>query len=282
MTITRSTFLRAGIASAALLSAGPVLAEGKKLVFVTEGAFPPFNMTKPDGTLYGFEPDLLAEVAKRAGFDYELKAQAWDGMIQGVADGKFDGAVDAVTITAKRLEVVDFSAPYTTGGSTFAVAKDSGLTLPGTGTAVDLGDAAATEASVSAIAEALKGKTVGVQVSTIQSDFLNTYLAPRGVTIRTYPNGPDVYQDLMNGRLDAAMSSITNISAFLKKNKDTAEATGTSFKGGIMGAGVGIVVQKGNKELADKMSAALKSMSDDGTLEALSMKWFEMNVTPKL
>lgn len=282
MTITRSTFLRAGLAAAAIFAAGPTLAEGKKLIFVTEGAFPPFNMTKPDGTLYGFEADLLAEVAKRAGFEYELKAQAWDGMIQAVSDGKFDGAVDAVTITAKRLEVVDFSLPYTTGGSTFAVSKDSGLTLPGTGMAIDLDDAAATEASIAEIAEALEGKTVGVQVSTIQSDFLNTYLAPRGVTIRTYPNGPDVYQDLMNGRLDAAMASITNISAFLKKNKDTAEATGASFKGGIMGAGVGIVVQKGNTELADKMSAALKSMSDDGTLEALSMEWFEMNVTPKL
>ncbi|MDO9641007.1 MAG: transporter substrate-binding domain-containing protein [Pseudotabrizicola sp.] len=282
MTITRSTFLRAALAAAVALTAAPVLAQDKKLVFATEGAFPPFNMTRPDGTLYGFELDMLDEVAKRAGFEYEVISQAWDGMIQGLVDGKYDAVVDSVTITEKRLEVVDFSLPYTTGGSTFAVMKESGLELEGTGTFVDLTEEAPTEAAVNAIAEKLAGKTVGVHVATIQADFLATYLAPKGVTIRTYPNGPDVYQDLMNGRLDAGMASVTNISAFLEKNVETAMATGPSFKGGVMGAGAAFVVQKGNAELADKISAALKSMSDDGTLEALSNQWFGMVVTPKL
>lgn len=282
MTLTRSTFLRAALAAAVALTAAPVLAQDKKLVFATEGAFPPFNMTRPDGTLYGFELDMLAEVAKRAGFEYEVISQAWDGMIQGLVDGKYDAVVDSVTITEKRLEVVDFSLPYTTGGSTFAVMKESGLELDGTGTFVDLTEEAPTEAAVNAIAESLAGKTVGVHVATIQADFLTTYLQPKGVIIRTYPNGPDVYQDLMNGRLDAGMASVTNISAFLEKNAETAMATGPSFKGGVMGAGAAFVVQKGNAELADKISAALKSMSDDGTLEALSNQWFGMVVTPKL
>jgi len=282
MTLTRSTFLRAALAAAVALTAAPVLAQDKKLVFATEGAFPPFNMTRPDGTLYGFELDMLDEVAKRAGFEYEVISQAWDGMIQGLVDGKYDAVVDSVTITGKRLEVVDFSLPYTTGGSTFAVMKESGLELDGTGTFVDLTEEAPTEAAVNAIAEKLAGKTVGVHVATIQADFLATYLEPKGVTIRTYPNGPDVYQDLMNGRLDAGMASVTNISAFLEKNAETAMATGPSFKGGVMGAGAAFVVQKGNTELADKISAALKSMSDDGTLEALSNQWFGMVVTPKL
>ena len=282
MTLTRSTFLRAALAAAVALTAAPVLAQDKKLVFATEGAFPPFNMTRPDGTLYGFELDMLDEVAKRAGFEYEVISQAWDGMIQGLVDGKYDAVVDSVTITEKRLEVVDFSLPYTTGGSTFAVMKESGLELDGTGTFVDLTEEAPTEAAINAIAEKLAGKTVGVHVATIQADFLATYLEPKGVTIRTYPNGPDVYQDLMNGRLDAGMASVTNISAFLEKNAETAMATGPSFKGGVMGAGAAFVVQKGNAELADKISAALKSMSDDGTLEALSNQGFGMVVTPKL
>lgn len=283
MNITRSTFLRAGLAAAAVLATGtPVLAQGRKLVFATEGAFPPFNMTKPDGTLYGFEMDMLAEIAKRAGFEYQLISQAWDGMIQGLVDGKYDAVVDSVTITEKRLEVVDFSLPYTTGGSTFAVMTDSGVELPGAGTSVNLDDAAATEAVIAEIAAQLKGKTVGVHVSTIQSDFLDKYLAPLGVTIRTYPNGPDVYQDLSNGRLDAAMASTTNIAAFLEKNAETAKATGPSFAGGVMGRGAAFVVRKGDTELADKISAALKSMSEDGTLAALSQQWFGINVTPKL
>lgn len=282
MNITRSTFLRTSLAAAAALAAGPVLAQSKKLVFATEGAYPPFNMTRPDGTLDGFELEMLAEIAKRAGFDYEPISQAWDGMIQGLVDGKYDAVIDAVTITEKRLAVVDFSLPYTTGGSTFAVMKEAGIELPESGVPVDLDDAATTDAAIAALVAALEGKTVGVQVSTIQSDFLDKYLVPKGITVRTYQNGPDVYQDLMNGRLDVAMAAVTNIAAFLQKNAETAMTTGPNFKGGIMGAGAAIAVQKGNQELADKLSAALKSMSDDGTLETMSQKWFGLNVTPKL
>lgn len=283
MNITRNTFLRIGLAAAmTLATTAPLLADGKKYVFATEGSFPPFNMTKPDGTLYGFEMDMLAEIAKRGDFEYELISQAWDGMIQGLIDGKYDAVVDSVTITDKRLEVVDFSLPYTVSSSTFAVMTDSGMELPLGGSAVNLNDPASTELAIAEIATALKSKTVGVHVSTIQSAFLEEYLAPRGVTIRTYPNGPDVYQDLKNGRLDAAMASTTNISAFLEKNAKTANTTGPLFGGGVMGSGAAFVVQKGNTELADKISGALKSMSEDGTLEALSNQWFGMNVTPKL
>ncbi|MEI5677239.1 transporter substrate-binding domain-containing protein [Mesorhizobium sp. CGMCC 1.15528] len=285
MNITRKTFLRMGLAAVAGLAVAPsaLLAQGrKKYVFATEGAFPPFNMTRPNGELYGFELDMLAEIAKRADFDYEVIAQAWDGMIQGLIDGKYNGVIDSVSVTDKRLEVVDFSLPYTTGGSTFAVMKESGIELPGAGTFVDLDDAAATDAAIAAIAKVLNGKTVGVHVSTIQFDFLNKYLADKGVTIRSYQTGPEVYQDLTNGRLDAGMASVTNISAFLEKNVETATATGPSFMGGVMGRGAAIVVQKGDKELAGLLSKGLKEMSDDGTLADLSNKWFGMVVTPTL
>ncbi|MCX9000016.1 transporter substrate-binding domain-containing protein [Rhizobiaceae bacterium BDR2-2] len=285
MTITRSTFLRLCLAAIAGFAVTPsaVLAQGrKKYVFATEGAFPPFNMTRPNGELYGFELDMLAEIARRADFDYEVIAQAWDGMIQGLIDGKYNGVIDSVSVTEKRLEVVDFSLPYTTGGSTFAILKESGIELPGTGTFVDLDDTAATDAAIAAIAEVLKDKTVGVHISTIQHDFLNQYLADKGVTVRPYQTGPEVYQDLTNGRLDAGMASVTNISAFLEKNVDTAAATGPSFTGGVMGRGAAIVVQKGDEELAGILSRALKEMSDDGTLAELSNKWFGMIVTPTL
>lgn len=285
MNITRKTFLRMGLAAVAGLAVAPsaLLAQGrKKYVFATEGAFPPFNMTRPNGELYGFELDMLAEIAKRADFDYEVIAQAWDGMIQGLIDGKYNGVIDSVSVTDKRLEVVDFSLPYTTGGSTFAVMKESGIELPGAGTFVDLDDAAATDAAIAAIAKVLNGKTVGVHVSTIQFDFLNKYLADKGVTIRSYQTGPEVYQDLTNGRLDAGMASVTNISAFLEKNVEIATATGPSFMGGVMGRGAAIVVQKGDKELAGLLSKGLKEMLDDGTLADLSNKWFGMVVTPTL
>jgi octopine/nopaline transport system substrate-binding protein len=285
MKITRGNFLACSLATVALMLTGSqgAFAQAKKTyVFATEGAFPPFNMTSPTGELQGFEIDLINEVAKRSGFEAKVISQAWDGMIQGLVDGKYNGIVDAVTITDKRKEVVGFSLPYTTGGSNFVVLKDSGITLPGSDSNVDLADNAAADTAVNAIAKVLSGKTVGVQVSTIQASFLTQYLASKGVTIRTYQNGPDVYQDLSNGRIDAAMASTTNIAAFLKKNADSATMTGPSFKGGVMGNGAAVAVQKNDTELKPLVDAALKSMSADGTLSTMSKKWFGVDVTPKL
>ena len=36
----------------------------------------------------------------------------------------------------------------------------------------------------------------------------------------------------------------------------------------------GFAVKKGNKELLDKVNAAMKSMKDDGTYQKLYSKWF--------
>jgi octopine/nopaline transport system substrate-binding protein len=285
MKMTRQSFLRLSLAATAGLLTAPqsLFAQARRTyTFATEGAYPPFNMTSANGEITGFEIDLITEVAKRAGFDFKVVSQAWDGMIQGLADGKYDGVIDAVTITDKRLEVVDFSLPYTTGGSTFAVLKDSGIELAGTGTFVDLADAKATDDTVGAIAKVLAGKTVGVQVATIQATFLNQYLAGKDVTIRTYQSGPDVYQDLINGRTDACMAAVTNVAAFLQKNADKAMATGPSFKGGVMGSGSAVAVKKGDDELKKMVSASLKAMSDDGTLAEMSKKWFGLVVTPTL
>lgn len=285
MTLSRKTFLRGGAAAVAALALAPsaiFAQERKKFVFATEGAFPPFNLTRPNGDLDGFEVELLAELAKRGNFDYELIAQGWDGMIQGVIDGKYDGVFDSVSITAKRLEVVDFALPYTTGGSTFVVMNDSGITLPLGGTQVDLDDTEATAAAVEKIAEVLAGKTVGVHMATIQSDFIEQYLVPKGVEIRTYPTGPEVYQDLKNGRIDAGIAAITNVAAFLEKNADVASSNGPTWIGGVFGRGAATVVKKGNTELTDLLNGGLKSMSDDGSLAALSQKWFGMNITPAL
>lgn len=285
MKLTRSAFLRISVAAAAMVAtsfSGFATAQAEELVFATEGAYPPFNQTSPSGDIVGYEPDILAEVAKRAGFEYKLVPQAWDGMIQGLADGKYNAVIDAVTVTEKRQKVVDFSLPYTSGGSLFVSLKENGVTLPGTDTAVSLDDEAAAKKAIDAVAEMLKGKIVGVQIATIQADFLNKYIAPAGVTLRTYQSGPDAYQDLLNGRTDFVMSSDTNLSPFLKKHGEVAATSGPNFSGGVMGAGAGIAVQKGDDALRKKLDDALTKMSRDGTLSKLSKKWFDIDITPKL
>ncbi len=218
MLLTRQTFVRAGLVAAAVGLARPALAkEWTTIRAATEGAFPPFNATAPDGTLIGFEPDMCAEIAKRQKVAITLSAQAWDGIIPGLNDGKYDAIVDGMSITAKREEVIAFTRPYTVSGSGFTVRTDGPLAqLAGSGASVALDDEQAAAEATAAMAKMLAGKTVGVQVATIQLDLLNRYFKDV-VTIRTYAAGPDTYLDLKNGRVDAVLASRTNAAPFVKR-----------------------------------------------------------------
>ena len=213
-----------------LLLASSALVQAKDfgtLKFATEAAYPPFNQSTPNGKIVGYEPDMVAEIAKRAGFKYEIVAQKWSGMIPGLIDGKYDAVIDAVTVTPKREEVVDFSRQYTVSVSGFVTLKGSAVdTLPGNGEVVLADDEAAMTKSIDALKAKFKGKTIAVQVATIQADFLNKYLADVA-TIRTYQAGPETFADLLNGRVDAVMASRTNLNAYVKKHADTVNSTGS-------------------------------------------------------
>lgn len=279
--------MRKGLFAATLalgLLAVPALSQAKDfgtIKFATEGSYPPFNQTTPNGKIVGYEPDIVAELAKRVGFKYEISAQKWSGMIPGLIDGKYDAVIDAVTVTPKRAEAIDFTQQYTVSVSSFVTAKSSPLaTLPGTGTVVTADDAAGMQKAIDELKTTFKGKTIAVQVATIQADFLQKYLGDVA-TIRTYQAGPETFADLMNGRVDAVMASRTNLNAFVKKHANAISSSGYGFSGGVLGAGSAIGLRKGNAELKAALDEALSAMIKDGTLSKLSVKWFGEDVAPK-
>ncbi|MBZ6386909.1 MULTISPECIES: transporter substrate-binding domain-containing protein [Pantoea] len=279
--------MRKGLFAATLalgLLAVPTLSQAKDfgtLKFATEGSYPPFNQTTPNGKIVGYEPDIVAELAKRVGFKYEISAQKWSGLIPGLIDGKYDAVIDAVTVTPKRAEAIDFTQQYTVSISSFVTAKSSPLaTLPGSGVVVKADDAAGMQKAIDELKTTFKGKTIAVQVATIQADFLQKYLGDVA-TIRTYQAGPETFADLMNGRVDAVMASRTNLNAFVKKHTDAISSSGYGFSGGLLGAGSAIGLRKGNAELKGALDEALSAMIKDGTLSKLSVKWFGEDVAPK-
>ena len=80
----------------------------KKIVIATEGSYAPYNMRTPDGKLVGFEIDLANNLCDRLKITCEFIAQDWNGIIPGLTEGKYDAIMDGMSITPKRLEVIDF------------------------------------------------------------------------------------------------------------------------------------------------------------------------------
>jgi ABC-type amino acid transport substrate-binding protein len=93
----------------------------RELVVATKEA-PPFAMKARDGSWNGISIDLWRRVADelhlRYRFHEEPNVQA---LIDGVANEKFDVAVAALTVTAARERIVDFTQPFYVAGLGIAV-----------------------------------------------------------------------------------------------------------------------------------------------------------------
>ena len=262
------------------LSAG--LARAKDWTHVrvaTEGSYPPFNSTTSDGRVVGYEPDLLKTVCDRLKITCDTIVQDWDGLIPGLGAGKFDAIMSGMSITPKREEAIAFTVPYTQGPTTFAVVADSPLArLPLTGVEVDLAGADQAAAKLVPLRDALKGRTVGVQVATIQADLLAQVLS--GVEVRSYKTNDEVALDLQAGRVDAWIGSQTNLSSAVKAAKGELVYAGPLFKGGLLGKGSGMGLRKEDADLKALLNKGLDEAMADGTAQKLSVQWFGFDIVP--
>lgn len=74
---------------------------------------PPFAMKSADGNWQGISIDLWRRVADELQLRYRFSEEGnVPALIDGVVAGKFDVAVAAITVTAERARILDFTQPF--------------------------------------------------------------------------------------------------------------------------------------------------------------------------
>ena len=228
---------------------------GRKVVVVTENAYPPLQFVDPKtGKQIGWEYDAMDEIAKRLNFQAEYQNTSWDAMIQAVSDHQYDIGMTGITINDERKAKVDFSEPYMrneqfmlvrgdenrfTDAKSFAVFKD-GL----------VGAQAGTSPFYTAVYSVLDGNEQN----------------PRIKLFETF--GASV-QALKVGDVDVVLTDST-------AGKGYVDASDGKLKliGGPLGTeDFGFIFPKGS-DLVAPVNAAIAAMKADGTIEALNKKWF--------
>jgi octopine/nopaline transport system substrate-binding protein len=269
------------------LAFGGAWAQGKKwdtVRIATEGAYAPWNFSGPGGKLDGFEVELANELCGRMKVKCEIVAQDWDGIIPALQAKKYDAIMAGMNINAEREKVLQFSRAYASGPNGLLVDKNGPLAkLPGTGQVVNLASQGPQgEAAMAEMKKMLKGKTIGVQVSTIHSRFADTHYKDVA-TIREYKTTEQHDLDLAAGRIDAALAEVSAHNATLDKAefKDKFVVAGTQFRGGdILGRGVAVGLRKEDGELKAMFDKAIGEALADGTLKKLADKWFKADMAP--
>ena len=83
----------------------------KKYIIATDATYAPFEFQE-NGKYIGIDVDLITEIAKVEGFEFELKPMDFGGIIPALQSGQIDGAIAGASITDERKKSVDFSDPY--------------------------------------------------------------------------------------------------------------------------------------------------------------------------
>src|SRR5262245_18466122 len=73
-----------------------------KLVVAMDVGYDPFEKRLADGTVAGFDVDIVTEVCKDLGVTPELVNTPWEGIITALSLGKVDAIFSGMSITKQR------------------------------------------------------------------------------------------------------------------------------------------------------------------------------------
>lgn len=257
---------RSLLLAALLLASHTVMAKDwDQIRFATEGAYPPFNTTAPDGSVQGFDVDIANALCAEMKAKCTWVKQEWDGMIPALMSRKFDAISASMSITEERKKKVDFTDKYYATPLALVAKKGSALKPE---------------------LDSLKGKRIGVQRGTVADNFAGRFWADHGVDLVRYAKQEEVYLDLGAGRIDATwVDALEADGGFLTKPAGADyDFAGSQVFGrnaeekAVIGEGVGIAIRKRDTELRDKLNTALKAIRGNGTYDEIRKKYFPHDI----
>lgn len=214
--------------------------------------YAPYQFKQADGTITGFEVELIAATCERMQRDCEWVEQGWDGIIPGLMARKYDFIASSMNITDERARQVLFSDPYFQVPSVW-VGREGGTFDPENGTLADA--------------------TIGVQQATIQDEYVSQFYPD--AEIRRYSSSGGVVNDMHAGRLDLVFTAFPLAQDALLGEEDFSRV-GKLVTGpeSIYGPGVGAAFRKRDRELVEAFNAAMAEVKQSGTFETLQQKYF--------
>ncbi|SMX43279.1 transporter substrate-binding domain-containing protein [Maliponia aquimaris] len=229
-----------GTAALAMFAGAAWAASHSVVRLGTEGAYPPYNYIDDSGQVAGFERDLGDELCKRAELTCEWVTNDWDSIIPNLVSGNYDAIIAGMSITDEREEVIDFTQNYTQ--------PDPSAFLGREGAEIDMANG-----------------VFAAQASTIQA----AYIAEMGATLVEFATPEETIAAVRNGEADAVLADRAYLVPIADEDAELA-LVGESV---LIGGGVGMGLRESDGELRAKFDAAIQSMKDDGSLNALIAKW---------
>lgn len=224
------------------------------------------QLTAPE--VSGFDVDTAIAVAAELGVEPCFVTPSWTEIIGGGWSDRWDIAFGSVSITVDRQEVLHFTQPYYADAARFYVHEDSTLTDP----------------------VELSGKRVGACASCVHEAYLEDTLVLPGQEITTVVENPQVVLfDVEAPGLEAlAQGDDVELAAFLAQEpigqaaidsgmplKAIGEPAFFAYSAGAVDRSSGADTER----FIDRVNEIVAGLHADGTMTALSMKYYDHDYT---
>lgn len=230
-----------------------VIQQRGTLNIATEGVWRPW--TYHDGEtdeLIGFDVELGRLIAKGLGVEPVFWETDFTSALSGVETGRFDIVCNGVGYTEERAEKYDFTDIYVYSTTVLVVA--------------------ASNEDIHTV-EDLKGRKAVNSPASTYAQLAEQY----GAVMDYVDTLDDTIKQIVSGRDDATINALDSIQDFLMEHPDTPiKIVQTLDK-----APVSFPLRKGDRtdSLREKINAILTEARENGTLAALSEKYFGMDLT---
>ncbi len=224
-----------------------------KIIVGTSADFPPFEYKDENGTIVGFDVEMITAILTNQGYEVEVRDILWETLIPALQNGQINVIVAGMSITDERKEIVDFSDPYFDADLSVLIKKGSGIVVN----------------NVSSLANL----TVGVQTGTtgdiwVFDNLVNVSLTPED-KYKRYETYDLAVLDLKNGNVQILVLDKPVAQVFAEDN--TLQVAYTI----VSDDNYGIAVQKGNTELLQKINQGLADLKASDDWNTLVIKYFE-------
>jgi len=222
------------------------------IVIATEGGWSPWTYHDESGTLTGYDVELGKIIAEKLGVEARFEETAWEAILAGVDSGRFDIACNGVGYTKERAEKYLFSDPYLYTTAVLMVRGDN------------------TEITCF---EDLEGKVTANSVGSTYASIGEEY----GAEVINVDTLGETITLLLQGRIDATINARVSYNDYMAEHPD--DDIKIVDEADVDMTCIPMKKSEDSQSLADAINDILAEIIADGTLGALSEKFFGADLT---
>ena len=229
--------------------------EQKTLVVGFDQEYPPYGYVDDDGSYTGFDLELAQKVCELEGWEFKAEPIDWDAKDALLNSGTISCIWNGFTIEGRENGYA-FTDPYMTNGQVVVVKADSDINS----------------------LEDLKGKVVLTQKGSAALEVLNgdqAELADTFKELQTIGDYNNAFMQLESGAVDAVACDLS-IAAYQMSAKPDAFK---QLDEALSSENYGVGFAKDDTETAAIVTADLKTLNDNGTVQELCDKYADQGIS---